>query len=118
MAHQLEALYVVQFGDVEAGGRYRPAGGVVVLKGGRIYGGDAGYYYIGSYTEAGEGFRIKVRIVKYDPTAKDAFGDTVASFEVEAELTQHGEIIQGQMARVEQPDIKLPIRLIWKEDVR
>ena len=45
MAHQLEALYVVQFGDVALGGRYRP-GGVVVFKTNRIFGGDSGYYYV------------------------------------------------------------------------
>jgi hypothetical protein len=49
---QIEALYVVEFGDVAIGGQTYTYwnGGVAVLETNRIFGGDSGYYYLGNYT--------------------------------------------------------------------
>jgi hypothetical protein len=116
VAHQLEALYVAQFGDVALGGRYRP-GGVVVFKANRIFGGDSGYYYVGTYSMEDNTLQIGAKIVKHDPTAEDAFGDRSASFEIEARLTIGEKVIEGHMERRDRPGVRLPVRLIWKEDL-
>lgn len=116
MEHRLEALYVVQFGDVALGGRYRP-GGVVVFKSHRIFGGDSGYYYVGAYSADEKNISITAKIVKHDPTAEDAFGDRSASFDIEAKLTIGERVIEGHMERRDRPGLQLPVRLIWKEDL-
>jgi len=41
----IEALWPVEFGNDE----HRAGAGVVVFESGRIFGGDAGYYYLGEY---------------------------------------------------------------------
>ena len=116
MQHQLEALYVLQFGDVALGGRYRP-GGVVVLKANRIFGGDSGYYYVGTYSVDGKALRAHAKIVKHDPAAEDAFGDSGASFFIDIAMTIGDKLIEGQMERLDRPGVRLPVRMIWKEDL-
>lgn len=112
----IEALYVVQFGDVALGGRYRP-GGVVVLKGNRLLGGDSGYYYVGEFSADEKTLRVSAKIVKHDPMAEDAFGDRSASFTIEARLTVGDKMIEGHMERRDHPGVRLPLRLIRKEDL-
>jgi hypothetical protein len=116
MAHQLEALYVAQFGDVALGGHYRP-GGVILLSAGHIFGGSSGYYYVGNYSVDGRTLRMSAKIVKHDPTAEDAFGDRAASFNVDAQLTIGDDIIEGEMERIDRPGTRLPLRMIWKENL-
>ena len=116
MSNRLEALYVVQFGDVALGGRYRP-GGVVVLKANRLFGGDSGYYYVGEYSADEKTLLITAKIVKHDPTAEDAFGDRSASFSIEAHITIGEKTIEGHMERRDRPGVRLPLRLIRKEDL-
>jgi hypothetical protein len=112
----IEALYVVQFGDVALGGRYRP-GGVVVLKANRIFGGDSGYYYVGEYSADGNSLQGGLKIVKHDPTAQDAFGDRRASFNITVRLAMGDGRMEGQMELVDRPGVQLPLRMIWKEDL-
>jgi hypothetical protein len=40
----------VEFGDVALGGQLYRNGGVAVLETNRIFGGDSGYYYLGTYS--------------------------------------------------------------------
>ena len=114
MAQKLEALYVAQFGDVALGGHYRP-GGVVVLTADRLLGGDSGYYYVGTYTVEDAALRARIKVVKHDPAAEDAFGDRGASFEVDIQLTIGDGRLEGAMERLDRPGLKLPVRLIRKE---
>jgi hypothetical protein len=50
----IEALYVVEFGDVALGGQQYRNGGVAVLETNRIFGGDSGYYYVGTFSSNGK----------------------------------------------------------------
>jgi hypothetical protein len=77
---QLEALYVVEFGDA-AGFGYRN-GGVAVLETNRIFGGDSGYYYIGDFSVFGDRIDASVRITKHNPSWVNAFGDDAIQFEI------------------------------------
>jgi T3SS negative regulator,GrlR len=60
-----EALYVVEFGDMAASGTYRN-GGVIVLETGRVYGGDSGYYYVGTYSVKDGQLTGEVKVVKHN----------------------------------------------------
>ena len=48
--------------------------GTVILDGGRIMGGDAGYYYLGKYEIAGNVIKGEVRVQKYNPGHVSIFG--------------------------------------------
>ena len=110
---QLESLYVVEFGDV-AGRAYRN-GGVAVLETNRVFGGDSGYYYVGTYSVSGKNITAAVKIVKHNPGWQDAFGTTAQSFAVNMKSTINDNgVIQGHMER---GGTLLPVRLTWKENL-
>lgn len=66
-------------------------GGVVVVETGRIFGGDSGYFYVGSLDPAGKGtWNANVRITRHDPDIESVFGD-VDMIELSGSLTHNGE---------------------------
>ena len=108
----LEALYVVEFGDV-CGIGYRN-GGVAVLETNRIFGGDSGYHYIGEYSVFGDGFEASVRITKHNPSWVNAFGDDALQFEISVWGTIADGVIEAVMERIDRPGLRLPLRLTRK----
>ena len=111
-----EALYVAEFGDVVTPGVLRN-GGVVVLETGKVFGGDSGYYYLGSYEVDGKGssFKATGKVVKHNPAWHDAFGDTAQQFDIEMTGTiGTNGIITGHIKRLDKPNVSLPLRLTKK----
>jgi len=108
----LEALYVVEFGDVAASG-FRN-GGVAVLETSRVFGGDSGYFYLGNYEVDRGVMNAKLKVVKHNPAWANAFGDAANEFEVRLSGAINNGVINGHMERVDRPGIKLPIRLTRK----
>ncbi|MHC4509421.1 MAG: hypothetical protein ACYTAO_10765 [Planctomycetota bacterium] len=49
--------------------------GVLVLKDGRLLGGDAGYYYSGEYREKGEKIQGVATITRFEPNSISVFGN-------------------------------------------
>ena len=113
---QLEAIYVIEFGDFMSLGGYRNIG-VAILKTGKVYGGDNGYYYIGEFAVQGNQLSAAVRIVKHNPNFTHIFGEPDTSYAVKILGIIHNGIIQGSVERPDKPGIRLPVRLIWKEDL-
>jgi hypothetical protein len=111
----LEALYVVEFGDV-AGSGFRN-GGVAVLETNRIFGGDSGYYYLGTFTVTGGHIEAAVQIVKHNPAWGNAFGDAATSFAIRLSGAIGEDQIAGQMERLDMPGMRLPIRLVKKANL-
>jgi hypothetical protein len=107
----IEALYVVQFGDVSAAGLRN--GGVVVLDSGRMLGGDSGYYYVGKYVVDGAAITADVTVTKHDPLWINAFGDTAQELKIKLTGAVIGKTIEGYVERVDKPAIKLPVKLTW-----
>jgi hypothetical protein len=105
----IEALYTVEFGDV-AGPGYTN-GGVAVLETNRVFGGDSGYYYLGKFAVAGLAIAATIEVVKHDPTWRDAFGDKAQRFSVKMSGTFSGDVMTGQMERLDKPGSILPIRM-------
>jgi len=110
---RMEALYVVEFGDVVGFG-YRN-GGVAVLETNRIYGGDSGYYYLGTFTIRGDRIEANVKVVKHNPNWNNVFGDGAASFGLVMCGIIGDGIIEGFMERIDKRGPRLPIRMIRKE---
>src|SRR5438874_2604832 len=99
MMPAIEALYVVEFGDVALGGQQYRNGGVAVLETNRIFGGDSGYYYVGTYSVKDGQIEAQVRIVKHNPTWVNAFGDASPSFNIKMQGSISNGVLQGQMER-------------------
>jgi hypothetical protein len=100
----------VHFGDVEVPGQYRN-GGVVVLETGRLFGGDSGYYYTGSYELQPHRIQAEAIVVKHNPSWIDAFGDNAQEFKIDLSGMKMGDDYEGIMTRRDKPQIRLPIRL-------
>jgi hypothetical protein len=111
----VEGIYVVEFGDVGLPRQQFRNGGVALLQTQRVFGGDSGYYYVGTYAVKDSSFELTARIVKHDPNWINAFGDESLSFNVTMQGTVANGIIQGTMQRIDKPHINLPIRLTLKE---
>ena len=105
----LEALYVVEFGDV-AGIDYRN-GGVAVLETNRVFGGDSGYCYLGDYSIFGDRFAASVRITKHNPVWANVFGDDAPEFDIHVLGIAKDDIIVATMERPDRPGLRLPLRL-------
>jgi hypothetical protein len=105
-----EALYLVKFGDVENGQRLN--GGVAVLETNRIFGGDSGYFYLGTYTLKDGEITATVEVTKHDPEWRNAFGDDARVFKLQITGQVDGQDIVGTMRRLDTGQT-LPIALLY-----
>ena len=74
----VEALWIAKFGDTTAP-QVIPGfanSGVVVFESDRIYGGDAGDYYIGKYKLEGSLITIRAKVTHFNGPRSDIFGET------------------------------------------
>jgi hypothetical protein len=112
----VEALWVVRYGDASMPSiidGYSNAG-VVVLETGRVFGGDAGYYYLGNSEVQDNQIAGRVRITHFNGPLVDAFRTGRRSFEVEFMGVVQGGLIDGHMHPVDPPGPRLPVRLEFK----
>jgi hypothetical protein len=80
-----------------------------------VYGGDSGYYYVGTYSTRDGQLTGEVKVVKHNPNVPTVWFDNAQEFTVElaGQVTPTGII--GRMARVGMPNLFLPVRLTLKE---
>lgn len=95
-APSIEGLWTVEFQT--KGGEN---GGVAVLEGGRIRGGDSGYYYVGRYTLSGETVSGDVQAEHYHGPSVTAFGDQATKFSltIAGKLSTNRNQITGTVER-------------------
>jgi hypothetical protein len=95
----VDGLWTVEF-EVPGSG-HKVNAGVVLLQAGRIYGGDSGYYYLGSYVVTGDAVSGDVQATHYHGPATTAFGDTTTAFSVQLSGKQNpdGNEIVGTVTR-------------------
>ena len=75
----IEGLWTIKFiTNVNTWG----SGVLVLTKGGRILGGDMGYYYIGTYNMVGTKITGKIDIIQFEPQCMSVFGD-VSNFQLD-----------------------------------
>jgi hypothetical protein len=113
-----EALYVLHFGKVE-----RPEGlvngGVAVLETGRVFGGDSGYYYTGTYTADGDTLEAVVTVQRHNAGWLNVWGDCAEAFVVRftGQRNDGGAVIEGQMHRLDMPDHGLVMKWFRMADL-
>jgi hypothetical protein len=101
-----DGLYKVEFQTPLGAGA-----GVVVLKGGKIQGGDSIMYYTGDFTENGHDFTAQVesRRHTYVPGSHSVFGVDLAHIKLTGKTNGDTAVAQG--AAAEAPSVPFQARL-------
>lgn len=92
-------------------------GGVIVLtEGNRILGGDAGYYYIGTYSVTGNQVKGDIDIIQFDPQIMSVFGE-ISDFHLKFDGTFEDNKFSATAQSPEFPGYSLKIEGNKKEDL-
>ena len=112
----VEGLWIIRFGDAnmpEIIPGYSNAG-IVVLETGRIFGGDAGYFYLGDFTVDREMITGRARVTHFNGPPITAFGMQSTSFEIGFQGEVMGPRIEGVIWLLDDRNRALPIILEFK----
>jgi hypothetical protein len=100
----IEALWAASFSTQHA----VFASGVVVFEGGRIFGGDGNYYYLGDYVVAGTTVSGKVEVTHYAGPPNSVLGPNhKLTLEFKGQIT--GNTMHGDGVTVSKPQMPLTI---------
>jgi T3SS negative regulator,GrlR len=114
----IEAVYVLHFGNLETPDDL-VSGGVLVLEAERVFGGDSGYYYRGSYELHGETLRVNAKVERHNPGWLNVWDDYERKFEIQFEGRRGdgGSLIEGRMRRPDMPNVSLPMKWFRMADL-
>jgi hypothetical protein len=110
-----EALYVLEFGDIY--NRTIKNGGIAVLETNRIFGGDSGFYYLGTYSVSGDQIFAKVHVTNYNSLVSDVWGLGVKKFDLTINGKINGKLIEGEMSLDNNSNLKLFVRFTKMEEL-
>lgn len=108
----VEALWSVEFistqGDMGAG--------VIVLETRRIFGGDSRYFYVGSYEVKNQELEAEIEVTHYSGEPYSIFGPE-KNFRIKITGEIGKDVMMGQGHRVDNPQLKLDVRLIRRAEL-
>ncbi len=107
----VEGFWIVQYQGVQGGG-----GGVLVLTKSKIFGGDSGYLYMGSYQADQKTIKGRVKVQQFLPGVPNALG-IPGDFELDLAGTLEGDIIKGTASLVTQQGAGMAIKLTRMADM-
>ncbi len=108
----IDGFWTVHFSGTEILGS-----GVVIFSKGKLFGGETGFYYIGTYTSEGNVLKARVMIRNFDPSTPSGFGipgDYEMSISV---MLQDERTMTGTAMIANQPQHNLGIRLIKRANI-
>src|SRR5581483_4322202 len=106
----IDGLWIVQFTAKDIRGS-----GVVVFNDGKLFGGETGFYYVGSYEADSKIVQARVMVRNFDPSIPSGFGIPVSDYEMDVSATLQGDnTLTGTAMIVNQPQYSLGIRLMKK----
>ncbi len=85
----VEGFWIVQYEGMQGNG-----GGVALFIKGKVFGGDTGYTYLGSYTNEGKSVNAKVTVQAFLPNIPNVTG-VVGDFELNIRGTLENDEING-----------------------
>ena len=85
----VDGFWIVQYEGMKGNG-----GGVVMFIKGRVFGGDSGYTYIGSYRVQGNSVKANVMVRNFLPDVPSVVG-VVGDFELNIDAELDGDVIKG-----------------------
>jgi len=108
----VEGFWIVQFAGMEGKG-----GGVVVITNGKVFGGDSGFTYLGTYEEAEGMVKANVLVQNFDPLVGNVLG-IKGDFSLKFELTPGGDDeLRGQASTPAAPGFGLKAKLTRRADL-
>ena len=90
--------------------------GTVIFEGGRVVGGDGGYYYKGTYEISGESISGKLFVKKFNEGYNSVFGP-VEAFNLQASGTASDSVMILLASAAELPNLKMSIVCTKREDL-
>ncbi len=100
-----EGVWIVQFHGPRGYG-----GGVVVLANGKVYGGDSGFIWTGSYSEKAGVLTANAKVKHFDTAIPSVMG-IAGDFDLVIEGTLKGEVIAGTASLARMPGARMSVRL-------
>ena len=91
----------------------RRGGGVAVFTKGKIFGGDAGYTYTGTYEETNNQVKARVSVQNFIPSVPNVMGRQ-GNFELEFSGSIAGDVLNASASIVGQPAMKMNAKLTKK----
>jgi hypothetical protein len=101
----IEGFWILQFEGLQASG-----GGVVFLVKERIYGGDSGFVYTGTYQSDGNTITGRVKVHNFLPAVPSVFGIS-GDYELSLSGNVAGNVIKGQASLVSQEGMGIVFKL-------
>ncbi|QNI32785.1 hypothetical protein H7849_01935 [Alloacidobacterium dinghuense] len=110
----MDGLWTVEFGS--SAGIF--GGGIAVLSRGKIYGGDSGYFYLGSYRLENHSFTARLEVQPFIDSFQSVFGTIGKRFTLLLEGSlkdENNAIAQGQP--IGMPEMRFGAKLTKRSDV-
>lgn len=102
----LEGFWILRFDTPQYTG-----GGVCVLINGKVFGGDNGFAWVGTYAGDDRLVKGRVHVRNFDPSVPSVLG-LPNDYEMDFSGNVQGDTITGTAMVASQPQHSLPIRLI------
>ncbi len=104
----IEGFWIVKFTAAEIYGS-----GVAVFSGSNVYGGETGFYYLGTYEADGKVVKARVMVRNFDPTIPSGFGIS-GDYEMDVSAMLEGDTMTGTAVVTNHPQYSLGLRLTKK----
>jgi hypothetical protein len=85
-------------------------GGVIMFLRGKIFGGDNGFTWVGTYSESGHVLKGRVRVHNFDSDIKSVLG-VDGDYDMHFSGTLSGDVITGTAMIANQPQHSLALRM-------
>jgi len=93
------------------------SGGVAVFVGGKMFGGDNGFTWMGPYQEVGSLLKARVAVHRFDRTVQSILGNVADDFEMHFAGNLQGNLITGTAMISGQPQQSLAVRMSKKANL-
>ncbi|HEY3770990.1 MAG TPA: GrlR family regulatory protein [Candidatus Angelobacter sp.] len=105
----IDGMWTAEFGSSTGGF----GGGVVIIQGGKLMGGDGGYFYNGDFNVTNNAFQSKIEISPFIQDYPSVFNTVNQKFTLEltGSLINEHEM-KGQGHTIELPDLQLGVRFV------
>ncbi len=87
--------------------------GVVVFVNGKVFGGETGFYYLGTYDADDRVLKARIVVRNFDPNMPSGFG-IPGDYKIEVSAMLQGEVMAGTAVVTGFPQYSLGIRLTKK----
>jgi hypothetical protein len=107
----IEGFWIIKFTAAQIYGS-----GVAVFSGGKVYGGETGFYYLGTYEADGSVVKARVLVRNFEPSIASGFG-VPGDYEMDVSAILEGDTMTGTAVVTNHPQFSLGIRLTKKANL-